>query len=118
MRLPKDAFDASLIAFATEDILPAMGGGWQAWVFAGSIPLMLPQVHEMLERFGIESAEGVNIDAIETFLKNAFGARKTVTPPFTKMTFEKTDGEKLLRRLKERKIENVNIRSPGIHPAA
>lgn len=119
MRLPKDAFNASLIAFANEDILPQMGEGWMAWVFAGTIPLMLPQVHEMLTRFGVETEEGVNIDDIEAFITNAFHAQQTVTPPFTKITFEKKDGDRLIQRLKERKSEqHVHIRSPGTNPSA
>lgn len=100
MKLAKDQFDAGLLAFAVQDLYPAMGNSWKTWVLAGGLPLMLPQAHDMLTRLGLEDEHGVNMEALEAFMTNAFKAQQTVEVPLLGMTFEEADGAKLMASLK------------------
>lgn len=100
MRLAKEQFDGAVSTFATNDLLPAMGDGWKAWVMAGALPLMMPVAHTMLMQFGVEDAEGVDVDKVESFITNAFKARPKVEFPLIGLGFDTTDGEKFLAALK------------------
>jgi hypothetical protein len=100
MKLASAQFDGAVLSFATNDLLPAMGEGWKAWVMAGAVPLMMPVAHTMFMQFGVEDAEGVDIDKVETFITNAFKARPKVEFPLIGLGFDTTDGEKFLAALK------------------
>lgn len=100
MRLAREQFDGAVLGFAMNDLLPAMGEGWKAWVMAGAVPLMMPVAHTMLTQFGVEDAEGVDVDKVETFVTNAFKARPKVEFPLIGLGFDTTDGEKFLAALK------------------
>lgn len=100
MKLASAQFDGAVLAFATNDLLPAMGDGWKAWVMAGAVPLIMPVAHTMLKQFGVEDAEGVDVDKVEAFITNAFKARPKVEFPLIGLGFDTTDGEKLLAALK------------------
>jgi hypothetical protein len=100
MKLARDQFDAGVLAFATNDLLPAMGDGWKAWAMAGAVPLMMPAAHTMLMQFGIEDANGVDLDKIEDFITHAFKARPKVEFPLVGLGFEMSDGERFLAALK------------------
>lgn len=101
MKLAKDKFDAGVLAFAVQDLYPAMGAGWKTWLMAGGLPLMMPQAHDMLTRLGLEDEHGVNVEALEAFMTHAFKAQKTVEVPVIGMTFEEADGAKLIATLKQ-----------------
>lgn len=100
MKLASAQFDAAVLGFATNDLLPAMGDGWKAWVMAGAVPLMMPVAHTMLTQFGVEDAEGVDVDKVESFITHAFKARPKVEFPLIGLGFDTTDGEKFLAALK------------------
>lgn len=103
MKLAKAQFDNAVMAYATSELFPLMGDGWKTWLMAGGLPLMLPQVHTMLEQFALEDAQGVDVDALEVFMTNAFKAQPKLEIPLMGLGFEKGDGEKLIARLKNNK---------------
>lgn len=103
MKLAKEKFDGAVMAYATSELFPAMGNTWKTWLIAGGLPLMMPQVHAMMEQFGLEDKEGVDVTAVEVFMNNAFKAQPKLDIPLLGMGFEKGDADNLITKLKNNK---------------
>lgn len=114
MKLAKDKFDAAVLAFAMNELFPAMGNSWKTWLMAGGLPLMMPQAHDMLTRLGMEDKDGVHMEALEAFMANAFKAQQTVEVPVLGMTFEKGDGDKLIAMLKGQPQQQQTHKQPPL----
>jgi hypothetical protein len=108
MKLAKAQFDGAVLSFATSELLPTLGNTWKTWLIAGGLPLMMPQAHAMLAQFGLEDEDGVDIDAIETFMTHAFNAQPKLEFPALGIGFDKTDAEKLITSLKSQQHNNTS----------
>lgn len=100
MKLAKDQFDAAVKEYAAAELFPVMGNNWKTWLLAGALPVMMPQVHEMLTRFGLEEDNAVDIEKMGKFMISAFTAQPKVE--VFGITFLASDGQKFLEHLKHK----------------